>query len=162
VRALREHGQSGKYVHAREGYTARLDTIQAIVLLRKLPQLERWNEERRAAARFYGQALAGVGDLVLPREPPGARHVWHLYVVRTRYRDRLVAHLRERGIGTGLHYPEPPHLSAAYAHLGYGRRAFPVAERLAAEVVSLPIFPGISPAQLERVVAEVRDFFRRG
>jgi dTDP-4-amino-4,6-dideoxygalactose transaminase len=162
VRALREHGQSRKYVHVREGYTARLDTIQAVVLLRKLPHLERWNEERRAAARFYGQALDGVGDLVLPREPPGARHVWHLYVARTRYRDRLVEHLRERGIGTGLHYPEPPHLSAAYAHLGYGRGAFPVAERLAAEVVSLPIFPGISRAQLESVVAGVRDFYRRG
>jgi dTDP-4-amino-4,6-dideoxygalactose transaminase len=162
VRALREHGQSRKYVHVREGYTARLDTIQAVVLLRKLPHLERWNEERRAAARFYGQALHGVGDLVLPREPPGARHVWHLYVARSRYRDRLVAHLRERGIGTGLHYPEPPHLSPAYAHLGYGRGAFPVAERLAAEVVSLPIFPGISRAQLEGVVAGVRDFFRRG
>jgi dTDP-3-amino-3,4,6-trideoxy-alpha-D-glucose transaminase len=162
VRALREHGQSQKYVHVRQGYTARLDTIQAVVLLRKLPHLERWNEERRAAARFYGQALAGVGDLILPREPPGARHVWHLYVARTRYRDRLVAHLRERRIGTGLHYPEPPHLSAAYRHLGYGRGAFPVTERLAGEVFSLPIFPGISEGQLENVFAGVRDYYRRG
>jgi dTDP-4-amino-4,6-dideoxygalactose transaminase len=162
VRALREHGQSRKYHHAREGFTARLDTIQAIVLLRKLPHLEGWNDQRRSAAAFYGETLEGVGDLILPREPPGARHVWHLYVVRTRSRDRLAAYLRQRGVGTGIHYPEPPHLSAAYAHLGYARGAFPVSERLAGEVLSLPIFPGISPAQLEIVVAAVRDYFSRG
>jgi dTDP-4-amino-4,6-dideoxygalactose transaminase len=158
---LREHGQRRKYEHRVEGYTARLDTIQAIVLLHKLPHLERWNEERRAAARFYEHALEAVGDLVLPREPPGSRHVWHLYVVRTAARDLLGAHLREHGIGTGLHYPEPAHLSAAYAHLGYRRGAFPVTERLADEVLSLPMFPGITEQQLETVVAAIKTYFDR-
>jgi dTDP-4-amino-4,6-dideoxygalactose transaminase len=162
LRALREHGQRRKYEHRAEGWTARLDTIQAIVLLRKLPHLERWNEERRAAAAFYGEALEGVGDLVLPREPHGARHVWHLYVVRTAQRDGLAAHLARRAIGTGLHYPEPAHLSKAWAHLGYGPGSFPVTERLAGEVLSLPLFPGITEAQLVSVVAAIRDFFRRG
>jgi dTDP-4-amino-4,6-dideoxygalactose transaminase len=162
MRALREHGQPRKYEHRVEGWTARLDTIQAIVLLRKLPHLERWNEQRRAAAGYYGAALEAVGDLVLPREPGGARHVWHLYVVRTARRDRLAEYLRERGIGTGLHYPAPAHLSGAYAHLGFGEGSFPVTERLAREVLSLPIFPGITEAQLATVVTSVRDFFDRG
>jgi dTDP-4-amino-4,6-dideoxygalactose transaminase len=160
--ALREHGQRRKYEHGVEGYTARLDTIQAIVLSHKLPHLDRWNEQRRAAAAFYRDALEGVGDLLLPSEPVGSRHVWHLYVVRTSRRDRLAAHLREHGIGTGLHYPEPPHLSAAYRHLGYRPGAFPVTERLAREVLSLPIFPGITMEQLETVVAAVRTCFDRG
>jgi dTDP-4-amino-4,6-dideoxygalactose transaminase len=162
LRALREHGQRRKYEHESQGWTARLDTIQAIVLLHKLPHLRRWNEQRRAAAAYYGGALDGLGDLVLPSEPDGARHVWHLYVVRTAQRDSLAAHLRERGVGTGLHYPEPAHLSAAYAGLGFGRGSFPVTERLAGEVLSLPIFPGITEEQLADVAGEVRSFFRRG
>lgn len=162
LRALREHGQTRKYEHRLEGYTARLDTIQAIVLLRKLPHLRRWNDARRAAAALYRELLDGVGDLILPREPRGARHVWHVYVVRTARRDALAAHLRARGIGTGLHYPQPPHLSAAYAHLGYGRGSFPVAERLSREVLSLPIFPGIQEEQLHTVARAVRAFFDGG
>jgi dTDP-4-amino-4,6-dideoxygalactose transaminase len=160
--ALREHGQWRKYEHRVEGYTARLDTIQAIVLVRKLAHLDRWNRQRRAAASFYGDALDGVGDLALPVEPARSRHVWHLYVVRTAARDRLAAYLRDRGIATGLHYPEPPHLSAAYAHLGYGRGAFPVTERLAREVLSLPIFPGITASQLSTVVAAITAYFAGG
>jgi dTDP-4-amino-4,6-dideoxygalactose transaminase len=159
VRKLREHGQARKYRHEVEGWTARLDTIQALVLLRKLPLLDGWNEERRAAAAFYTEALAGVGDLRLPPVPAGSSPVWHLYVVRTAEPERLIAHLDAAGIGTGRHYPEPPHLSPAYAHLGHGRGDFPVAERIAAEGLSLPIFPGISPAQLERVAEEIRRFF---
>ena len=162
VRALREHGQTEKYRHARIGYTSRLDTIQALVLSHKLPLLVGWNAERRAAAARYDAALAGVGDLVLPPVPAGSDPVWHLYVVRTPRRDKLAAFLRDHGVATGLHYPEPPHLSAAYAHLGYGRGSFPVAERLAAEALSLPMFPGIREDQLETVVEMVTAFFRRG
>jgi dTDP-4-amino-4,6-dideoxygalactose transaminase len=162
MRALREHGQRRKYEHDVAGYTSRLDTLQALVLLRKLPRLPDYNEERRMAARFYGDALGGVGDLVLPPCPPGSDPVWHLFVVRTADPDALAASLRERGIGTGRHYPVPIHLTGAYAGLGYGPGDFPVAERLAREVLSLPIFPGISEAQLEAVVAGVRSHFRQG
>lgn len=159
VRALREHGQTAKYVHAYEGWTARLDAIQALVLSHKLPLLDGWNEQRRAAARFYGAALEGVGDLGLPAVPAGSNAVWHLYVVRTREPESLGAFLRERGIGTGRHYPDPVHLTQAYEWLGYRRGAFPVAESLARECLSLPMFPGISEAQLAAVTDGVRAFF---
>ncbi len=162
VVALREHGQREKYRHQVVGWTARLDTIQAIALLHKLPYLEEWNGRRRAAARFYGEALVGVGDLLLPPVPEAVTPVWHLYVVRTARRDELAEHLRARGIGVGLHYPEPAHLSPAYAGLGYGPGSFPVTERLADEVLSLPMFPGIDEAQLDAVVSTVRAFFERG
>jgi dTDP-3-amino-3,4,6-trideoxy-alpha-D-glucose transaminase len=162
VRALREHGQRVKYHHEVEGYTARLDTIQAVVLLHKLPHLERWNEERRSVARVYLERLDGVGDLVLPPVVPGSDPVWHLFVIRTADPGALAASLAEDGIGTGRHYPEPAHLSTAYEWLGYGRGAFPVAERLAREVLSLPIFPGMSEEQVDAVVAGVARFFRRG
>jgi len=162
VRALREHGQYGKYSHELEGYTARLDTIQAIVLLHKLPLLTHWNEQRRVAAAFYSAALEGVGDVRTPPVPGGSDPVWHLYVIRTKRREALRDFLEARGIGSGRHYPEPPHLSRAYAWLGHRSGAFPVAEALAVEALSLPLFPGISDAQLEAVVAAVRDFFDRG
>ncbi len=159
IRALREHGQRRKYEHDMIGYTSRLDTIQAIVLLRKLPHLQEWNDARRAAAQFYSDALAEVGDLVLPAVPEGSEPVWHLYVVRSAERDALADWLRARDIGVGLHYPQPIHLSPAYASLGYGPGSFPVTERLANEVLSLPIFPGISETQLATVVDAVRAFF---
>jgi dTDP-4-amino-4,6-dideoxygalactose transaminase len=159
VRALREHGQTAKYVHAFEGWTARLDTIQALVLAHKLPHLDAWNEDRRDVARAYEAGLAGVGDLVLPPVAEGSNPVWHLYVVRTADPSALGTALRERGIGTGRHYPDPVHLTAAYEHLGYGRGAFPAAERLARECLSLPIFPGMTGVQVEAVVDGVRSFF---
>lgn len=162
ARALREHGQTAKYRHEVEGYTARLDTIQAVVLLRKLPLLDGWNEQRAAAAAFYSDALDGVGDLRLPPVPAGSEPVWHLYVVRSRRREALAASLGERGIATGRHYPEPVHLTGAYRSLGHGRGAFPVAEALAEEALSLPIFPGITEAQLEATADAVRAFFARG
>jgi len=162
VRALREHGQSEKYRHRLVGYTSRLDTIQALVLRRKLELLDLWNAERRAAAAYYLAELEGVGDLRLPPVAPGSEPVWHLFVVRTADPAALAEHLRARGIGTGRHYPEPPHLSEAFRSLGYKRGSFPVAESLADELLSLPIFPGIAERQLESVVAATREFFDRG
>lgn len=162
VRALRQHGQYRKYEHAHEGYTARLDTVQAIALLHRLPLLDRRNEQRRAAARFYTQALAGVGDLRLPEVASDSEHAWHLYVVRTGEPDRVAEHLARRGIGSGRHYPQPPHLAPAFARLGYSPGAFPVAERLAKEALSLPLFPGITESQLEAVVAGIAGYFHGG
>lgn len=161
VRALREHGQRRKYEHISIGWTSRLDTIHAAALLRKLPRLDLANAQRRAAADLYAEGLAGVGDLVLP-DSSDRGQVWHLYVVRTQDPDGLAAHLQARGIGTGRHYPEPPHLSEAYKHLGLRAGAFPVAERLSREVLSLPMFPGITAAQVEQVVESVRAWFTRG
>ncbi len=162
IRALREHGQTRKYEHEWEGYTARLDTIQAAVLLRKLPLLADWNESRRAAARLYSEALAGVGDLILPAVAPGSEPVWHLYVVRTSDPVALADSLAERGIGTGRHYPQPVHLATAYAWLGHAEGDFAVAERLARESLSLPIYPGITEAQVGAVVEGVGHFFAGG
>jgi dTDP-4-amino-4,6-dideoxygalactose transaminase len=162
LRARREHGQRRKYEHEWEGYTARLDTIQAIALLHKLPRLGQWNRERRAAARLYAEALQGVGDLKLPPVAPGSDPVWHLYVVRTQDPEALGRFLRERGIASGRHYPQPIHLSPAYSHLGHAPGAFPVTERLAQEALSLPIFPGISEEQVAAVVGAVEDYFRAG
>jgi dTDP-4-amino-4,6-dideoxygalactose transaminase len=162
IRALREHGQRDKYRHELEGYTARLDTIQALVLLHKLPLLDAWNQERRDAAGRYFAGLEGIGDLRLPPLPQGSDPVWHLYVVRTAEPERLAKHLAERGIRTGRHYPEPLHLSPAYSWLGRKRGDFPVTESLADEALSLPIFPGISHDQIERVVDAVYSYFERG
>jgi dTDP-3-amino-3,4,6-trideoxy-alpha-D-glucose transaminase len=159
VKALREHGQPRKYDHELPGYTARLDAVQAAVLSCKLPYLDEWNESRRAAARYYSESLAGVGDLKLPPTPPTSDPAWHLYVVRTADPVKLADHLAAVGIASARHYPTPPHLTAAYASLGFRRGEFPVAEALADEGLSLPIFPGMTEAQLESVVGAATEFF---
>jgi dTDP-4-amino-4,6-dideoxygalactose transaminase len=159
ARALRVHGETRKYHHEHIGYTARLDTIQAIVLLEKLPFLDEWNRQRQAAARFYTQSLSGLESVRLPSEPEGSTSVWHLYVVRVSDPDRLAAFLAARGIHTGRHYPEPVHLSPAYRHLGFAPGDFPMAEALAREGLSLPLYPGISETQLGAVCQAVVDYF---
>lgn len=159
LRMLREHGQSAKYHHDAIGWTSRLDTLQALVLLHKLPLLDEWNEQRRRVADAYLDELDGVGDLILPPVAPSSRHVWHLFVVRTADPEALAAHLAERSIGTGRHYPQPPHLTDAYRHLGHREGAFPLAEALAREGLSLPVFPGMTGAQVEAVVAGVVSYF---
>jgi dTDP-4-amino-4,6-dideoxygalactose transaminase len=161
VRALREHGQREKYRHELVGFTARLDSIQALFLSLKLPHLDRWNEERRQAVLRYNELLAGVGDLVLP-EYAGEAHVWHLYVVRTNAPDALASHLQDSGIGVGRHYPVPVHLNPAFASLGYREGAFPVAEAWARECLSLSIFPGITEQQIEAVTDAVAAWFAGG
>lgn len=160
VRALRQHGQRVKYEHELEGYTSRLDAIQAVVLSRKLPRLDLWNAQRASVARLYGELLEGIGDLVLPPVAPGSTPVWHLYVVRTASPERLAERLRRDGIATGRHYPQPPHLSGAYADLGLERGTFPVTETLADQLLSLPIFPGMRDDQVARVADAVADAFR--
>jgi dTDP-4-amino-4,6-dideoxygalactose transaminase len=158
VRALRSHGETSKYHHVYVGYTARLDTVQAAVLVEKLPLLDDWNDARRAAARYYTRELAGLDGVKLPQVPAGSDPVWHLYVVRVADPAGLAAFLAERSIQTGRHYPEPPHLSPAYRRLGYARGDFPVAEALAREGLSLPLYPGISESQLEWVCRSIGDY----
>jgi dTDP-4-amino-4,6-dideoxygalactose transaminase len=162
VRALREHGQTAPYRSAHQGYTARLDTFQALVLLHKLPHVADWNAERARAAAYYSSELDGVGDLQLPPVADSSSPVWHLYVVRTRDPERLREFLRGRGIAAARHYPELPHLSPAFSHLGFEKGAFPIAEAVAREGLSLPLFAGISEEQLARVCAAVRGYFAGG
>jgi len=151
-RMLRDHGQSRKYIHDREGYNGRLDAIQAGFLEVKLRQLGKWNEQRRDAARRYDELLADTrGTVILPRVPSWSRPVYHLYVVRVPDREVVQQHLAEAGIGTGIHYPIPLHLLTAYESLGFRPGAFPVAEQAASQVLSLPMFPGLSPEQQRRV-----------
>ncbi|NYI75696.1 aminotransferase class I/II-fold pyridoxal phosphate-dependent enzyme [Nocardioides panzhihuensis] len=154
VRLLAAHGSETKYVHEVVGMNSRLDTVQAVVLSAKLARLEKWNELRREAADRYHVLLDGIRGVRLPESAPGNLDVWHLYVVRVADRDRVLEALLEAGIGTGIHYPFPVHLTAAYASLGFGEGSFPVAERAAGEILSLPMFPHLSPEQQE-YVAEV-------
>ncbi len=143
------------------GGVARLDEIQAAILRIKLRRLPEWNKRRQAIARHYNEQLAGSG-VILPELPEGGRHVFHLYVVRVpaAKRDPLRSFLSERGIGTGVHYPVPIHLQEASAFLGYRQGDFPVTERLAAEVVSLPMYAELSDAQVETVAGAVKEFMR--
>jgi dTDP-4-amino-4,6-dideoxygalactose transaminase len=161
VRTLRVHGERAKYRHERIGWTARLDAFQAAILTLKLQRLADWNLERRAIAGLYSELLDAAGDLALPPVAPQSEHVWHLYVVRTSDPAALADHLHARGIATGRHYPEPPHLTEALAPLGHAAGSFPVAEELARTGLSLPIFPGMTETQVEAVVAAVSDYFRK-
>ncbi|MFN8037025.1 MAG: DegT/DnrJ/EryC1/StrS family aminotransferase [Acidimicrobiia bacterium] len=152
LRVLRNHGSAERYRHDVLGFNCRLDTLQAVVLRAKLRRLNEWNDRRRAAAAYYDELLSGLDDVVLPGTAPGNTHVWHLYVVRVRHRDAVLAGLHARGVAAGIHYPVPVHLHAAFRDLGNGPGSFPVAEAAAAEILSLPIFPGIDRSQQERVV----------
>jgi dTDP-4-amino-4,6-dideoxygalactose transaminase len=159
MKMIRDHGQAKKYYHDIEGYNGRLDSIQAGWLSIKLRHLPRWNEARRALAHRYHELFAEAKDtLEIPVEAPWTRGVYHLYVVRVQDREALQAHLAEAGIGTGIHYPIPLHLQKAYQHLGYKQGAFPVTERVAAEIVSLPMFPQLTRQQQDEVAQRVEEF----
>ncbi|HEV2250426.1 MAG TPA: DegT/DnrJ/EryC1/StrS family aminotransferase [Candidatus Limnocylindria bacterium] len=161
LRSLREHGQSTRYYHPVVGYNARLDEIQAAILRIKLRKLPEWNARRLAIARHYNDRLNGSG-VVAPEIPEGGRHVFHCYVVRVPdgKRDALRQYLSDRGIGTGVHYPVPIHLQEASAFLGYRQGDFPVTERIAGEVVSLPMYAELTDAQVDTVASAVREFMR--
>jgi dTDP-4-amino-4,6-dideoxygalactose transaminase len=158
IKVLRDHGQTKKYYHEVEGYNGRLDAIQAGLLHAKLAHLAEWNLQRRERATEYNRLLAGNEGLILPYEPSWSRAVYHLYVVRTENRDSMMNHLKKAGIGTGIHYPIPLHLQKAYAFMNYSLRDFPVAGRVASEIVSLPMFPQLTLEQQTRVVEEISAF----
>lgn len=152
VRLLGAHGSPRKYEHTALGFNSRMDTLQAVVLSAKLRRLDAWNHERRMAAKRYDALLGGLDGVTLPVVAPAGEPVWHLYVVQVDRRDEVLAELNGAGIGAGIHYPTPLHLTGAFADLGHGRGAFPVAEAMAGRILSLPLFPGITPGQQERVV----------
>jgi len=159
MKMVRDHGQAKKYYHDIEGYNGRLDSIQAGWLSVKLRHLAKWNESRRSHAHAYHELLAEAKDtVVIPVEAAWTKGVYHLYVVRLQEREALQAALAEAGIGTGIHYPIPLHLQNAYQHLNYKKGDFPVTERVATEIVSLPMFPQMTGEQQSRVAAKVREF----
>ncbi len=160
VRMLRDHGQARRYRHEVEGYNGRLDAIQAGILRVKLKRLPHWNAKRRERAKRYNQLLSGLEPLILPTEAPYALCVYHLYVIRTEQRDKMAEHLSRHKIGFGIHYPLPLHLQRAYRHLGYGKGDFPVSEKLASQVISLPLYPEMTDRDQEQVVEAVTEFFR--
>jgi dTDP-4-amino-4,6-dideoxygalactose transaminase len=159
VRRLRNYGEEAKYHHVEQGTNARLDTLQAAVLSVRLRRLAAWNQARNRHAERYRRLLAGVGDLAFQQQAPGADHVYHLFVVETGRRDELRRHLHDAGVQTGVHYPVPIHLQRAYEDLGHKPGDFPNAERLAARMLSLPMFPELRPEQLAYVADQVRRFF---
>ncbi|MBV9105510.1 MAG: DegT/DnrJ/EryC1/StrS family aminotransferase [Verrucomicrobia bacterium] len=161
IRTLRDHGQIRKYYHSVIGWNCRMDGIQAAVLRIKLRHLERGNRLRRSHAAHYDRALEGLEEIVTPVELPCVRHVYHIYAIRLADRDEVIRLLSEKGVGCGVHYPVPIHLQEAYRNLGYEPASFPVAERCATEFVSLPMFPELTPVQLELVGQAVKQAVTR-
>lgn len=157
VNRLRNYGQKQKYVHVEKGINSRLDSVQAAILNIKLKYLDEWNDARRARAAIYSDSLASH-DLVVPALDSRSTHNFHLYVLRTRHRNELQQHLTAHGIQTGIHYPIPIHLQEAYSDLGLKRGAFPVTEMLADEILSLPMYPELTMAQVEAVIRAVSSF----
>jgi dTDP-4-amino-4,6-dideoxygalactose transaminase len=159
IRMLRDHGQAKKYFHDVEGYNGRLDTIQAGFLQIKLKRLPSWNQARRVAAQRYAELLENANlSWLIGYEPEWARSVYHLYVIRVQNREALMKQLADVNIGTGIHYPVPLHLQKAYVSLGYKAGDFPVAEAVASEAVSLPMYPQLVAEQQERVVNAIQRF----
>ena len=158
IRMIRDHGQSAKYYHDVEGYNGRLDAIQAQFLHAKLPYLDKWNSQRRHIATEYNRLLSQHEAVILPSEPAWSRAVYHLYVIRTTERNRLIEHLREAAIYTGIHYPVPLHLQKAYRWLHYRPDDLPVATSLATQILSLPIFPQLTTGQQIRIAHEIETF----
>ncbi|HXM94080.1 MAG TPA: DegT/DnrJ/EryC1/StrS family aminotransferase [Candidatus Dormibacteraeota bacterium] len=159
MKMIRDHGQAKKYYHDIEGYNGRLDSIQAGWLSVKLRRLAEWNESRRALAHRYHELLAEAKSaVVIPVEADWTKGVYHLYVVRVQDREALQTYLSEAGIGSGIHYPIPLHLQKAYQHLNYKKGDFPITERVAAEIVSLPMYPQLQEKQLNEVARKVKEF----
>jgi dTDP-4-amino-4,6-dideoxygalactose transaminase len=159
LRRLRVHGGAREYYHDEVGYNSRLDTIQAAVLLAKLPHLKGWSGRRREHARFYDEALANVPGIRTPLVRPENESIFNQYTIRADRRDALAAHLKKKGIGTKVYYPLPLHLQPCFAYLGLKQGRYPESERAAAEVISLPIYPELTQPQLDETVAGIRSFY---
>jgi dTDP-4-amino-4,6-dideoxygalactose transaminase len=157
ISMLRDHGQAQKYIHDVEGYNCRLDAIQAGFLRAKLRHLPEWNALRQERAATYRQIFSGMDGVILPHEADWSRGVYHLFVVRVQNREAVQQYLKDAGIGTGIHYPIPLHLQKAYSHLGYQKGDFPVAERVAPEILSLPMYPQLEREQQELVAKSLEE-----
>ncbi len=160
LRRLRLHGGAKQYHHDEVGTNSRLDTLQAAILLAKLPHLAAWSAARREHAAYYTQAFAGLAPVHPPVVEPGNEHIFHQYTLRVERRDALQAHLKAKGIGHAVYYPVPLHRQPCFAGLGYRDGSLPVTERAAREVISLPIYPELTRVQLDAVVGAIREFYR--
>lgn len=160
LRKLRLHGGAKQYHHEEVGTNSRLDTLQAALLLAKLPHLAGWSARRREHAAWYDRAFSGVGQVRTPVVDPANEHIFHQYTLRVERRDELAAHLKAKGIGHAVYYPVPLHLQPCFAHLKYQPGRLPRAERAAHEVISLPIYPELTDAQKQAVVDAVKSFYR--
>ena len=163
-RQLRDHGQAKKYYHDFEGYNGRLDALQCGILRIKLRYLEEWNEKRRQIASLYSHFLTlnsehETRNIIVPFIPSWSKPVFHLYIIRTPKRDELQKYLSDNGIGTSLHYPIPLHLQKAYSNNGFGKGMFPITEKIASEILSLPMYPQLTEKQVEYVVTTIKNFF---
>jgi dTDP-4-amino-4,6-dideoxygalactose transaminase len=156
VRKLRDHGRISKYEHDEIGFGERIDGMQSAILSAKLPHLESWTEARRSHARLYNELLAD-SDVITPFESPDVRHVYHLYVIRTEHRDKVLAHLKSKGVDAGIHYPIPLHRQPAFLKQGYGEVSLPVTEQVAAEILSLPLYPELTYEQIAYVAEAVKE-----
>ena len=161
MKLLRAHGSVLKYKHELIGHNYRLETLQAAILNVKLQYLERWNDQRRNNAKLYAKYLAGTPNLILPETMDYAKHVYHLFVVRVKNRERLQDHLQNNQIFTGLHYPIPNHMQIAYKFLGYKKGDFPVAEEYADEILSLPMFPELTENEIKYVCECIKQFYQK-
>jgi len=159
IRLLRNHGHKSKYEHSRIGFNSRLDELQAAILKIKLKYLDSYNYRRRAIAASYNKLLQDM-PLVPPIEAEGRRHVFHLYVIRTKKRDALQDYLEKAGIGTGIHYKNPVHLQAAVRGYGYKKGDFPVTESICNEILSLPIYPELSHSDIDYITEKIREFYK--
>ncbi|MDD5347929.1 MAG: DegT/DnrJ/EryC1/StrS family aminotransferase [Candidatus Omnitrophica bacterium] len=159
LKKLRDCGRVSRYEHAMVGYNSRLDTLQAAVLAVKLRYLDAWNRKRQRLAAMYDRLLADAEGVLAPRKASYSSHVYHIYAVRVRRREKLAAHLKARGIGAMIHYPIPLHLQPAYQDLGYRRGGFPVAEKVCGEVLSLPMHPFLTGSQVGFVCSEIKKSF---
>ncbi|HMC19272.1 MAG TPA: DegT/DnrJ/EryC1/StrS family aminotransferase [Gemmatimonadales bacterium] len=160
LRKLRLHGGAKQYHHDEVGTNSRLDSLQAAVLLAKLPHLASWSSRRRDHAAYYDQGLSDVPGVRVPAVDPANEHIYHQYTVRVERRDELQAHLKAKGIGSAVYYPVPLHLQNCFAHLGYQPGRLPQAERACREVLSLPVFPELTRQQLDYVIETIRGFYR--
>jgi dTDP-4-amino-4,6-dideoxygalactose transaminase len=157
IRTLRDHGQVRKYHHAAIGWNCRMDGIQAAVLSVKLQHLDNWNSLRRLHAAEYQSSLKDIDEVVRPFVAPYAEHVYHIYAIRVEDRDEALWRLNGKGIQCGIHYPVPVHLQKAYQSLGHARGSFPVSERIARELISLPMFPELTQAQIDMVIFALKE-----
>jgi len=161
IKLLRNHGRiTKKYEHQIEGYSSRLDNLQAAILRVKLKYLNKWNDLRRRNAKKYNELLSNIDGIIIPYEADYAKHVYHLYVIRTEDRDKLREELKSKGIATGIHYPIPLHLQEAYSYLGYKKGDFPITEKASQKILSLPMFAELNGNQIVEICHWIKIFYK--